>query len=225
MYLKTDFSSLSLGFALCQPNEDDESIQAMKDEIAGGPCRFDLTLKGLRLRPIAFGSRRTIGNEKHFHSYPGEALCASWAIIKNRHFLWGKEFTLLTDCRALIWIMNYNGHNHAVKRLQLELIGYYFTICHRPGRMMEDANYLSRLNQDTSIDPLLKDYLSFARQVYSDNVPANGNLNHENMPGRRKRKLNPVNDNTSTINFANLELSNMVYNEILTPADIMFIPL
>lgn len=221
MYLKTDFSSLSLGFALCQPSTDQDSIDAMNEEINGAPCRFDTKLKGLRLQPIAFGSRCTIGNEKHFHSYPGEALCASWAIIKNRHFLWGKEFTLMTDCRALLWIMSYKGHNHAVKRLQLELIGYYFTICHRPGRMMEDANYLSRLNEDTSIDPLLRDYLAFARQMYTQHKPADDDITTDNLPGRRKKRSTVSSqDDTSTINFANLELESMHYNEMSSqPSD------
>jgi hypothetical protein len=217
MYLKTDFSSLSLGFALCQPNDDPESVNAMNEEIAGGPCRFDTKLKGLRLRPIAFGSRRTIGNERHFHSYPGEALCASLAIIKNRHFLWGKEFTLITNCRALLWIMNYKGHNHAVKRLQLELIGYYFTICHRPGRMMEDANFLSRLNQDTSIDPLLQDYLSFSRQIYSENKPSSEELSYDNMPGRRKKRTFEPSQHQSDINFASLDFQHSSYHEIQMP--------
>ena len=51
MYLKTDFSSKSLGFALCQPARDAASLKAMHDEINGGECKFDLTLKGLHLLP------------------------------------------------------------------------------------------------------------------------------------------------------------------------------
>ena len=222
MYLKTDFSSLSLGFALCQPEKTAESIKAMEEEIAGGECKFDLTLKGLRLLPIAFGSRKTVGNEKHFHSFPGEALCAVWAILKNRHFLWGKEFTLLTDCRALLWITNYDGHNHAVKRLQLELHGYYFTVSHRPGRMMEDANYLSRLHQETSIDPLLRDYLSFARQAYSSNTPPTSDeIDDDNLPGRRKKAKHTTTSTTDSAdinsNFAMLHMDHILYQEIEIP--------
>jgi hypothetical protein len=46
-----------------------------------------------------------------------------------------------------------------VIRLQLELLAYWFTIAVRPGKMLEDANYFSRLGKDVHIDPLLKDYL------------------------------------------------------------------
>jgi len=41
--------------------------------------------------------------------------------------------------------MTYKGNNHAVKRLQLELSDYWFTIAHRNKDMLEDANYMSRL--------------------------------------------------------------------------------
>jgi hypothetical protein len=49
----------------------------------------------------------------------------------------------MNDYRALIWHMDYKGHNHAVQRLQLEMLGYTFTIAKRPGAMLEDANYFS----------------------------------------------------------------------------------
>jgi hypothetical protein len=126
----------------------------------------------------------------HFHSHPGEALAASWSIIKNRHFLWGRPFTLITDCRALIWLMSYKGRNHAVKRLQLELLRYWFSIANRPGGMLEDANYFSRLGEDIHIDPLLKEYLGFARKSYVESPPSSDPLNDQNMPGRRARSTN-----------------------------------
>ena len=34
-YLKTDFSSTGMGYALCQPNNDANSIKAMKEEDGG----------------------------------------------------------------------------------------------------------------------------------------------------------------------------------------------
>jgi hypothetical protein len=43
-YLKADFCSIGLGFALCQPDDSPESIAAMKREDAGGPCEFELCL-------------------------------------------------------------------------------------------------------------------------------------------------------------------------------------
>jgi hypothetical protein len=205
-YLKTDFSSKGLGFALCQPDDSSAALAAMKREDEGGQCEFDLLSKSeLRLLPIAFGSRKTIGNEEHFHSHPGECLAATWGAIKNRHFLWGRPFTLMTDCAAIRWLMTYKGNNHAVICLQLELLAYWFTIAVRPGTMLEDANYFSRLGEDVHIDPLLKDYLSFGRQLYVDHPADKGEVTPDNLPGCRKSKKVKQEDITSeTVNLANL---------------------
>jgi hypothetical protein len=43
-----------------------------------------------------------------------------------------------------MWLMKYRGHNHAVIRLQLELLGYWFTIAPRTGNLMANADYFSR---------------------------------------------------------------------------------
>ena len=56
--------------------------------------------------------------------------------------------------------------------------------------MLEDANYFSQLGIDIHIDPLLKDYLSFARQAYVSHPPLAGPINDQNMPGRRANDLN-----------------------------------
>jgi hypothetical protein len=207
-YLKTDFSSIGLGFALCQPDNSDKAIAAMKREDAGGPCEFDLlSSTELRLLPVAFGSRKTIANEQDFHSHAGESLGATWGCTKNRHFLWGRPFSLLSDCAAINWLMSYKGHNHAVIRLQLELLSYWFTIAIRPGRMMEDANYFSRLGEDLHIDPLLKDYLSFSRQIYTTHPADKGEITPDNLPGRRRTKKPKLDEyNPSTINLANIVL-------------------
>ena len=190
-YLKTDFSAIGLGFALCQPDNQPESLAAMAREDAGGACEFDFALSKLRLFLIAMGSRRTKGSEVHFHSFPGEALAACWAIVKNRHWLWGRFFSILTDCRALLWLMDYKGHNHTVHRLQLEMLGYNFTIVHRPCTMLEDANYFSRLSANIHIDPLLKQYLYTAHQNAVDHPSSPDALCDQNMPGRRTKRAKP----------------------------------
>ena len=161
----------------------------------------------MRLLPVAFGSRKTKGNEVHFHSHPGESLAASWGTTKNRHFLWGRPFTLITDCRALIWLMDYKGHNHAVRRLQLEMLGYTFTIANRTGAMLKDANYFSRLGEDIHVDPLLKDYLAIARQAYVNNPPSAEPLGEHNMPGRKSKRQKINEYPIGELNLANVEWS------------------
>ena len=147
---------------------------------------FDLTLKGLRLLPVAFGSRRTVGNEVYFHLFPGESTAALWGMMKNRFFLWGRTFTLITDCRALLRLMKYSGSNYAVRRLLLEISGYWFTIVNRPARMLMDADFFSCLGEDMNINPLLTEYMSYSQKLKKQNRPSDGDITKDNMPGRRK---------------------------------------
>jgi hypothetical protein len=110
-----------------------------------------------------------------------------------------------------MWLLNYKGLNHAVIRLQLELLGYWFTIVSRAGDLMEDDNYFSRLGEDIHTDPLMADYLPFQHQLYDDNAPAKGEVKYQNTPGRRSKRprISEEEDqadspNCATINFANI---------------------
>eukprot|EP00957_Ditylum_brightwellii_P071944 5467852-Ditylum_brightwellii.AAC.1 len=78
----------------------------------------------------------------------------------------------------------------------------FFTLVHRPGTMLEDANFFSRLGEDTHIDPLLKDYMQFARQMYAQHSPDKGEITSDNLPGRcKKQRTNAVTECT-TVNLA-----------------------
>ena len=171
-YLRTDFSSKGMGFVLLQPGDDTASIEAMKREDAGGECQFDIKKSGLRLLPCAFGCRMTRGNEKFYHSYYGEATALKFGISKNQHVLYGRPFTHIGDCIAIKWIMSYDDSNHVIRRIQMELVSWWFTLCHRPNRMMIDADYFSRLGIDLHIDPLLHQYITMAESQYKSNPPA-----------------------------------------------------
>eukprot|EP00957_Ditylum_brightwellii_P141881 10809066-Ditylum_brightwellii.AAC.1 len=111
-------------------------------------------------------------------------------------------YTLITDQYALKWIMSYKGNNHAVVRLQMELLNMFFTVVHRTGGMLEDANYLLRLGEDVHIGPLMKHYLEFARQMYRKNTPPTGEVNQDNLPGRRKKKQRIEQESLTSINLA-----------------------
>ena len=172
----------------------------MKREDLGREWKFHLTLKSrLRLLPIAFGSRQTVGNEVHFHSYPGECLAVSWACTKNHHFLWSRPFTLITDCAAVQWLMTYKGHNHAVVRLQLEMLNLWFTIAVKPGQMLVGADYCSQMGEELHIDPLSTDYLKFARQNYLDFPLEEEELNVDNLLGYRKSRENQIENQFLTV--------------------------
>lgn len=149
-YLKTDWSKNAMGAALLQPAPSAEALESMNREIKGETCNFDLTKSGLRLHPIAFISRRTSPPERSYHSYVGEACAGIWAIEKFRPYLFGKEFTWLTDCSGLKKFFEGDDiPTHMIQRWRMQLLRYDFTIVHRPGRMMFECDLLSRYNQET----------------------------------------------------------------------------
>ena len=188
VYLLTDFSSEGFGYCVAQPGQDVPSLEAMKREMAGGDCEF-LTDSKLTLHPVAFGSRRCRDNEKNFHSHIGEAKAGDWAMNKNRHYIWGLQFTWITDCYALRFIMSYSGNNPVILRLQMRFMTWDMTIVHKPGSLMSSPDYFSRLGADLCFDPYMKEYLEKVH-VFKTRSPAVSGLPilPENLPGYRKKR-------------------------------------
>ena len=143
-FLKTDWSSEGMGWILMQPDHDVESQKATKQLLATGECLFDVSRTGARLRPVQFGSRACTSVESRFHSFVGEVACGRWAIAQNRRYLWGTHFYWMCDCSAVKEILEYSGNISMIQRWAQELLGYHFSVIHRPARMMVDVDALSR---------------------------------------------------------------------------------
>ena len=144
VFLKTDWSSCGMGWILMQPAQDKMSKDAVNLLETKGECLFDMSPNGARLKPIAFGSRSCTAVESKLHSFTGEAACGRWAIAQNKRFLWGKHFYWLCDCAAIKEILDYSGSIAMICRWAQELLGYHFSVVHRPSKMMQDVDALSR---------------------------------------------------------------------------------
>ena len=116
-----------MGWILMQPCDFEESIAAMALLRSTGECRFDLSMQGARLKPIAFGSRACCANEVNFHSFTGEAASGRWAIGQNKKYLWGSHFFWMCDCSAIKEVLEYDGTIHMICRWAQELLGYNFS--------------------------------------------------------------------------------------------------
>jgi hypothetical protein len=162
----------------------------MKREDAGGQCEFNRILTGLRLQPCGVAARPTRRYEKWLHSHPGEGISLAYGIAKWRHVLFARAFTNIGDCSGLQWIMPYEGTNPVIHRIQMELMPWWFTVVHRPGRMMVGEDYLSRLHLDGEIhiDPILNQYMQISYQNRIDNPPASSSeeVLPENLPSFRR---------------------------------------
>lgn len=82
--------------------------------------------------------------------------------------------------------MNCTGNNAAIRRLMLEMSGYWFTIECCNNKMMQDPDYWSRLDHDCGIDPLTREYVFDFKDLWKNHAPVQGEKNKTNTPGRRK---------------------------------------
>ena len=100
-------------------------------------------------KPVTCISRKLSASELHYSQTQKEALAVHWAVQRLHKFLFGIHFQIITDHRALEFIFNPDSsHNKAtssmLQRWALELTGYQYTISHRPGKEIPQADYLSR---------------------------------------------------------------------------------
>ena len=169
--LRTDFSAKGFGYVVCQPDDDEVSLALSSQFMSGNGFHFLMKTNGGVLHPIAFGSRRTRGNEKFLHSYLGEGFSGDWAMNKVRHMCYGRQFVWVTDCYAVKILLSYDGANQAILRLQMRLMGWDVDIVHRTNNYLVDANYWSRLDSDLCYDPSFKKYLHLVAELQRAHPP------------------------------------------------------
>ena len=99
-------------------------------------------------RPIAFFSRSLSRSEQNWHSVEKEACAIVEALQKWRHFLLGNCFQIVTDQQALSYMYDSKKlgkiKNEKIARWRIELSPFKFEIIHRPGKLNEVADTLTR---------------------------------------------------------------------------------
>ena len=90
--LHTDFSSRGFKYVVCQPDNDDVSLELVSQFMSGNRFHFLTKTNGRVLHPVAFGGRRARGSEKYLHLYLGEAFCGNYDMNKFHHMFWGCHF-------------------------------------------------------------------------------------------------------------------------------------
>ena len=89
-YIKIKWSKDVTEEVIIQADVSEEAINSESQNNYGWKCEFNISLEGMRLRPISFISRSTVlPLEKSRHSFVGEAAAVRWAIGKSRKYLWG----------------------------------------------------------------------------------------------------------------------------------------
>ena len=116
-----------------------------------------------REHPIAYLSRVLNSAERNYDATQRECLAVVFAVKKWRHYLEGREFTVVTDHSALKWLFAQSeAPNQRLARWILHLQEFTFRTEHRPGVKHQNADALSR---NVRIDPKAPDNATIASAV------------------------------------------------------------
>ena len=101
-YINTDWGKDLMGTEILQKYGSLEARNTEAQEKASGKCEFNKSLEGMRLWPIFLILISTVSPlENSRQNVLGEAAAVRWAMGKFRNYLWGTEFTVLSNCSGL----------------------------------------------------------------------------------------------------------------------------
>ena len=109
--------------------------------------------------PICFASRSLTPAENKHSQLDKEALAIVFGVTRFHQYLYGRNFTLLTDHKPLVHLFNHTRSipQMAASRIQcrnLTLSAYSYTIWFKPGKDNSNADALSRLPLPTSLETI-----------------------------------------------------------------------
>ena len=93
---------------------------------------------------VAYYSKQTTREQQKYHSFELETLAVVMSIQKFRHYLFGRKFTIFTDCSAVVSTFKKAEINPRIGRWVMGLNEYDYDIKHRPNSQLRHADALSR---------------------------------------------------------------------------------
>ncbi len=100
-------------------------------------------------------SKKTTETENKYHSSKLELMAIVWTLERLRQFLLGINFTIVTDCQALIYMNAKKSSNPQIARWSLLIQEFDCDIRHKPGVEMSHIDAISRAPVLNSSDTLI----------------------------------------------------------------------
>ena len=94
---------------------------------------------------IAYGAWRLQPNKRNYTSTKGELLAVIFFLQYYKYYLLHRPFILRTDNRALTWIRSLESPTGMILRWLEILARFDFTVKHRTGTLLGNADALSRV--------------------------------------------------------------------------------
>ena len=92
-------------------------------------------------RVISYASKAFSGSEKNWTTTEKEAYAVVWALQYFHPYVYGRKVVIYIDHKALKWLKNVKHPNGKLARWILKLEEYDYTIEHKPGNMMQHADF------------------------------------------------------------------------------------
>jgi transposase InsO family protein len=135
-------------------------------------CVLSTIVDGIE-KPIYYAHRSLSSAESRYAQIDREALSIVWGVTKMHKFLFGRQFTLVTDHRPLTYIFGEKSHlptvvSSRLSRWAVLLAQYQYNIVYKRGSTHSNADYFSRLpapSHPNRIDPAAQFYIGQINSV------------------------------------------------------------
>ena len=127
-------------------------------------------------KPVAYASRSMTPTEGRYAQIEKEALAITWACGKFLDYVLGRKFTIETDHKPLIPLLNSKNLDALPPRIvcfRLRLAKFNYIVYHVPGKLLYTADALSRAPvSESADDPLQEEVESFVEAIVQTLLPA-----------------------------------------------------
>ena len=96
-------------------------------------------------QPIAYASRHLNKVEAKYSTIEKEATAVIFGLKRFRHYLQDEPFVIVSDHRPLQWLQTFKDETGRLGRWSIMLANLKYSIKYRPGRVHENADFLSRI--------------------------------------------------------------------------------